>query len=222
MISMLNNYLDNVCHFHRAVYTMHMDISRRSRSFSVQALILFATVVVILTLLACFKYGPSAIGLPTVFGDLTLRLFLKKGGWLETDTHTRKTVQVLGALLLILTFTASKSAILFFIYHCKSLQSAFAYWNGRVYAAVLRGGEFAQTDEGRTTYKLLFKDHCNNFNFTNFKYNFLKVTYKNKFNLSGVLMDLMEGLDQVYAFTVESYFGCQVIYIYQTDIQFRI
>lgn len=140
---------------------MHMDVSRGPRAFSIRALIGYLLILVILTLFAVFHVGPSASGLPTVLGDLTLRMVIREKEWLHKDTRTRNIVKIFGTIIFVMTFTASKSHILFFIYHCKSLKSAFAYWNGRVYAAVLRGGEFAQTDEGRTTYKLLFKDHCN-------------------------------------------------------------
>ncbi|CAL8106901.1 unnamed protein product [Orchesella dallaii] len=169
----------------KAVYTMHMDCSRLGLGFSVRVTILTILISIGLTLMAIFKVGSTPIGLPTVFGDLLFRLFIKNYAWLESETPERMVAQFAGAIILILAFVASKSAILLFIYHCKLIQSAFAFWNGRVYAAVLRGGEYAQTDEGRTTYKLLFKDYC-------------------------VLMDLMEGMDQVFAFTMESYFGCQV------------
>lgn len=141
-----------------------MDVARKARNFSFLALTVFIVVVVFLTLLSVFRIGPTAIGLPTVFGDLTFRQFITTEKWLlanSTETYNiRSRVQVAGGLFLIFTFTASKSAILLFVYHCKTLQSTFAYWNGRVYAAVLRGEDFAQTTEGRTTFKLLFKDHC--------------------------------------------------------------
>lgn len=115
--------------------------------------------------------------------------------WINTNTpipafgiYERTLFQIIGGIFFIFVFISSKVYIFLFLFKCKLLRNAFANWNGRVYAAVLRGGDFIQSDRGRTTYGLLFKDHC-------------------------ILLDLMEGTDRLFSTIIESYFGLQVVSI---------
>jgi hypothetical protein len=69
---------------------------------------------------------------------------------------------------------------------CMYLKNAFLMWNGRVYASLLRGGDYIHSKEGRSTFSLLFKDHC-------------------------TLLDLVEGTDRVFVYILESFTGLAVL-----------
>ena len=61
-----------------------------------------------------------------------------------------------GLLIFFMNFLWSKVYLILYLVKAKMLRNAFAYWNGRVYAAVLRSG-FTKSKRGRTTFPLLFK-----------------------------------------------------------------
>lgn len=146
---------------------MHMDLAEKSKNFTVQSSVMLVILTSVFIMFSCLKFSPSAVGTPSIFGSLMLRVFLEIGherAWLD-PIHTKnkqilQIVKVVGGFFLITIFVAAVAPILLFIYKCKIIRNAFAFWNGRVYCVLLRGREFAQTEEARTTYNLLFKDHC--------------------------------------------------------------
>ncbi|CAL8131394.1 unnamed protein product [Orchesella dallaii] len=196
------HYLAHIFGFmNKAAYTLHMDIAGKVTDFTVQSTVICTVITCLFIMLGSLKFGPSSIGTPTVFGSLMVRLYLGSKVWLEYEPNKfgiRQVIEIIGGLMLVIIFVSSIAPMLLFIYKCKILRKALACWNGRAYCALLRGTEFAQTEDCRMTYNFLFKDHC-------------------------VLMDLVDSVDQMYAFTIESFFILQIIsFCFQLYFFFRV
>lgn len=138
-----------------------MDVSKSARTYSIRITIYLVVATIIMAFLTAFNIGPTCRTLPLVVGDLTFRQLIFRKNWLiDANGGTKRIVRIFGWIFLVLICFGSKCAIIWFIFFCKKLRNAFAYWNGRMYAAILREGKEAQTEYGRTTLRLLFKDHC--------------------------------------------------------------
>lgn len=146
---------------------MHMDLAEKTKNFTMQSSLVLVVLMSIFIMSLCLKVSPIAVGTPSLFGSLMLRVFLEIGHertWLDPFLKENQQIlliiELVGGFFLIHIFLSSVAPVLLFIYKCKIIRNAFAFWNGRVYCVLLRGREFAQTEESRTTYNLLFKDHC--------------------------------------------------------------
>lgn len=209
---------------YRVASSLHMDLGENVKNFSLQSTVIFTTVMCVFIMLACLKFSPTSVGVTMEFGSLMLGVLLgvdRKRIWLDPDPENDKvmlTLQIVGGTLLLIIYTASIAPILLFVYKCKIVRNAFSFWNGRAYCALLRGMEFAQTEEGRTTYNLLFKDHCKleiTVKAFNFERKILLMIFKTIFNFFlGILLDLLDCLDQMYSFTLESFFALQVVSLF--------
>lgn len=223
----------------KAMPTMHVDAAKGTSRFMLGMALSYAASVITLVILSISNVSPSVVSAPTLFGILMFREYLAPLYELKilrvilstTSTTTttpppttsllwsstsisnatnlsttlpttpgpvntyqliepsspmeRKFINVMGGIFFLVVFSASKVYMFVFIYKCKLLKNAFSCWNSRVYASILKGAKKPQNHENRTTFTLLFRDHC-------------------------LLLDLMDGTDQLFATILESYFALQV------------
>jgi hypothetical protein len=128
------------------------------------------------------RFTPVSIGIPTLFGVFLFRHFLliHDGIWLsdDKDTTTATTMSLIGGgfhlhcqqgpnavfrlslqsheeRLRNLEWLVCFSPDLIFIF-----MSKFNALLGRAYIALMKGGKYFQTREGKITYQLMYKDHC--------------------------------------------------------------
>ncbi len=136
------------------------------------------------------KFAPVTVGAPTLLGIYMFRFFLlERGIWIEKDDDWRTGLQYSGAFFLFLMFTASKVQMIMFVFHCKILKNAFACWNGRAYVALMKGGKYFFTQEGKVTCQLLYKDHT-------------------------VILDMLEATNKLCSGVMEMYYGLQTTTIF--------
>lgn len=176
---------------------MHVDVAKGLFKPTWAATVGFFTSVLLLAVMAIFRLSPLLVGTPALFSILQLRLFQvhmaktclphahDDGG---TKSGGKAVYDLIAWIAVMYIFVASKAVVFLFWFVCKMLKRAFVSWNGRFQAAILRTGGFIQSVQGRTTFQLLYKDHC-------------------------ILLDLLEGTDRFFGSTIEAYFALQIVSI---------
>ncbi|CAG7734861.1 unnamed protein product [Allacma fusca] len=182
-----------------AAQIIHVDVSIGLLMYSRIVVAFYLVIMVVMTILSLVRISARAADLPSLFSILMFRLNFPclLGRTIVMNEPEEKPFtfpklhlifEIISAVCLLFIFISSKVLILYFLHFCRMLTKAFKSWNARFHAVINFPDKFSQSAEGRTTYELLFKDHC-------------------------TLLSLIEGTDRCFSTIVESYLALQLVSI---------
>lgn len=102
---------------------MHMDVTKRYKSFTVAYFTLVALLCLIYIILWLGRISPSAIGGSLLVSILMFRPFFPDG-WLFQEDYKgmRSALELNGVVFLLFTYISSKAIIILFLYKCRTLR----------------------------------------------------------------------------------------------------